>query len=138
MKTLSKFTVMGLILAASAAAMAQTPPAGGRQGGGMGGTPEQRQAMMAERQAKLHDALKLTPEQEGAWTTYTNAIKTAMASQDRAAMRPAREAADKALAAALTPEQNKILEAQRGQRGGPGGQGRPGGQGGQGMPPAGQ
>jgi hypothetical protein len=42
-------------------------------------TPEQMAAKMAEhfqaRQAKLHDALKLSPQQEGAWTTYQAAIR---------------------------------------------------------------
>ncbi|MQR01171.1 Spy/CpxP family protein refolding chaperone [Glaciimonas soli] len=41
-------------------------------------TPEQRAkfaADMAKREAKLHDALKLTPNQEGAWTTFVAQIK---------------------------------------------------------------
>ena len=41
-------------------------------------TPEQRakfEARMAKRQAKLHDELKITPPQEGAWKTYIGQMK---------------------------------------------------------------
>ena len=80
------FTVLGM-----AAAHAQdTAPAAGRHGDAA--SVEQRQAKMSEmyakRQAKLHDQLKLTAQQEAAWTNYQAAIKPAMgggARPDRAA-----------------------------------------------------
>jgi len=49
-------------------AQAQAPAAEGRHGHAM--AIEQHQARMAEHQAKLHDALKLTPAQEPAWKTF--------------------------------------------------------------------
>jgi protein CpxP len=65
------------VAAAGAQAQAQAPE--GRYG--HAATAEQRQARMADafakRQAKLHDALKLTSAQEPAWTTFVNAVKPA-------------------------------------------------------------
>ncbi len=37
--------------------------------------PAKREAMVAKRQAELKAKLKLTAEQEGAWTTFTTAMK---------------------------------------------------------------
>ncbi len=48
-------------------------------------TPEQRAkfaANMAKREAKLHDALKLTSNQEGAWTTFIGQMKAQMPKGD--------------------------------------------------------
>ena len=92
MKSLRKPLLIGLAvigLGSGLAAQAQTAaPAEGRHGHAM--NKEQMQAKMAERfaarQAKLHDALKLTSAQEAAWTAYQNAIKpTPRAMGDRAA-----------------------------------------------------
>jgi len=38
-------------------------------------TPEQRAAFRAQRVAKLHDALKITPAQEAAWKTFVAAME---------------------------------------------------------------
>jgi Spy/CpxP family protein refolding chaperone len=81
MNILRKQILIGLAaLSMGAAALgvqAQTQPAEGRHG--HAATQEQRQAKMAEfmarRQAKLHDALKLTSAQEPAWNTFINAVK---------------------------------------------------------------
>ncbi|HEX7987596.1 MAG TPA: Spy/CpxP family protein refolding chaperone [Duganella sp.] len=69
------FTVLGM-----AAAHAQdTAPAGGHD---RAANMEQRRAKMSEmyakRQARLHDQLKLTAQQESAWASYQAAIKPAM------------------------------------------------------------
>lgn len=91
MKSLRKPLLIGLTvlgLGSGLAAQAQTtPPAEGRHA--HAANKEQMQAKMAEhwaaRQAKLHDALKLTAAQETAWTAYQNAIKpTAPAMGERA------------------------------------------------------
>lgn len=39
-------------------------------------SPEKMAEHAARREAALHDALKLTPEQESAWTTYTTKMHT--------------------------------------------------------------
>ena len=71
------FTVLGM---AAAQAQDTTQPAG-RHGAAV--SKEQMQAKMAEmaakRQAKLHDLLKLTAQQEPAWASYQAAIKPAAA-----------------------------------------------------------
>ena len=82
MNILRKSILIGFTVLGMAAAQAQdtTPPAG-RHGAGVG--KEQMQAKMAEmyakRQAKLHDLLKLTAQQESAWANYQAAIKPAAA-----------------------------------------------------------
>lgn len=49
-------------------------------------TPEQRAQFRAQRVAKLHDELKITPAQESAWTAFVNAMQPpAHAQHDRAA-----------------------------------------------------
>lgn len=47
--------------------------------GGMhgGGTPERRAERIQQHQKRLHDALKLTPEQEGAWKKFTESLQPA-------------------------------------------------------------
>lgn len=80
--------VLGLGSAALAA-QAQQAPAEGRYT--HAASQEQRQANWAEhfakRQAKLHDALKLSAGQESAWAAYQAAIKPAATGEqgDRAA-----------------------------------------------------
>lgn len=99
-----KHAYVAALLATSAAMVAAqpAPPAGGPgQGAGqpmgmhamgehhMGQRdPAKMQAMMAKRQEALKAKLKLSPEQEGAWATYTAALKPPtdkpMARPDRA------------------------------------------------------
>ena len=81
-------TVLGMG-GAAVAVQAQQAPAEGRYT--HAASQEQRQAKWAEhfakRQAKLHDALKLSAGQESAWAAYQAAIKPAAtgAQGDRAA-----------------------------------------------------
>ncbi|HEX9171943.1 MAG TPA: Spy/CpxP family protein refolding chaperone [Telluria sp.] len=116
----------------------QTQAQGGPGHHGAAMTPEQRQARhaerMAQRQAKLHDLLKLTPAQEPAWAAYVAASKplAAPTQADRQAWSslsaPARLekrialqkqhiavmeshlAALKTFYAQLTPEQKKLFD----------------------------
>ncbi|KAF3998412.1 Spy/CpxP family protein refolding chaperone [Glaciimonas immobilis] len=105
-------------------------------------TPEQRakfEARMAKRQAKLHQELKITPAQEGAWKTYIDQMKPH--GPDLSKARPTKEewakqtapermdhrielmkkmeehmseraAALKQFYAVLTPEQQKVMDTQ--------------------------
>jgi periplasmic protein CpxP/Spy len=115
--------------------------------------PARMQAMMAKHQAALKAQLKLTPAQEGAWTSYTAAMQPpahtrptaeqraefdklttpqridkmrSMRSQRMTDMNAAmdrRGDATKAFYAALTPEQQKVFDAEQKkhwQHGGPG------------------
>jgi protein CpxP len=140
--TLRKTIALGLAalgMAASNGVQAQsaaTPAPEGRHGHAL--SQEQRQAkwaeMRAKRQAKLHDALKLTPAQEPAWATFTAAMQPAARpapgahadwkslpapqrmeraierSKQRSAMMETRLAALKQFYAALTPEQQKLFD----------------------------
>lgn len=140
--TLRKTIVLGLAalgMAASIGVQAQnaaTPVPEGRHGHAL--SQEQRQAkwaeMKAKRQARLHDALKLTPAQEPAWATFTAAMhpgarpapgmhpdwkslpapqRMEMAierSKQRSAMMETRLAALKTFYAVLTPEQQKLFD----------------------------
>jgi len=69
------FTVLGM---AAAHAQDTAPAAGPDKAANM----EQRRAKMSEmyakRQARLHDQLKLTAQQESAWASYQAAIKPSM------------------------------------------------------------
>ena len=62
---------------APSAALSNAPEAGRH---GHAANAQERQARMsahhAARQAKLHDALKLTSAQEAAWSTYQNAVRS--------------------------------------------------------------
>lgn len=119
-------------------AQAQAPAAEGRHGHAM--TVEQHQAKMAEhraeRQARLHNALKLTPEQEPAWKSFIasaappkaglRAEYEAMAKlpapqrlekhialqKEHTAHMEARLAALNSFYAVLTPEQRKVFDEQ--------------------------
>lgn len=85
---LNSLVLAGLLASAGSAAMAQgtpvapTAPAAstgapaGPQGERMGRhDPAKMQAMMAKRQAEMKAKLKITPAQEGAWTTFTAAMQ---------------------------------------------------------------
>ena len=85
------FTVLGMAAAQAQAQAEDAAPAAGRHGATV--NREQMQAKMAEmfakRQAKLHELLKLTAQQESAWATYQAAIAPAAAGgtmPDRAAV----------------------------------------------------
>jgi len=82
MNILRKSILIGFTVLGMAAAQAQDmTPAPGRHGAVV--NREQMQArmeeMFAKRQAKLHDLLKLTAQQESAWASYQAAIKPAAA-----------------------------------------------------------
>ena len=180
MKSVFKPVLLAALLAAAGfAAYSQTPAMGGTGAmGGMGDCagmmgagpmndgmqrgrmgnmdPAKMQAWMDQRNAKLKPTLKLTPAQEGAWTTYTTAMKPpaemmvkcpnraemdklstperidkmkALRTQHMADMTTAMEQrgeATKAFYATLTPEQQKMFDA--GAMSHPGMQGRKGGQ----------
>lgn len=150
MNTLRKNILIGLTVlgmgSAGFAVQAQTPVQDGRQA--HAASQEQRHAKWAEhfakRQARLHDALKLSAGQESAWNTYLAALKPATmgAHGDRAAWEglsaPARMEKMIALSkqrtaamethlvalntfyAVLSPEQKKVFDAETkgGHRGG--------------------
>ncbi len=152
------------LLAAGASAMAQgTPPVAqspGPRSEHMGKhDPAKMQAMMAKHQADLKAKLKLTPAQEGAWTTYTTAMQPPAGLQQRPseaqraemdklttperidkmrALRAERMTqmntamdkrgnATKTFYAALTPDQQKVFDAEHQQHGARGEHGRHGG-----------
>ncbi len=163
MKQVHKHLLIASLLATfGLAAAAQTPatPAGPPQGGPMmgrmaQGDPAKMQAQRTERHAArmaaLKATLKLTPDQEGAWTTFAAAMQPpartiAQRDQIRAemeklttperidkmqALKTQRDAemtkrgdATKTFYAALTPEQKKVFDAEAlrmGPRGGKGG-----------------
>ena len=157
MKSVFKPLLLAVLLAgAGMTAFSQTPGmpdhagmmgAGGPMHEGMGqhrmGTmdPAKMQARMDKRQAALKAELKLTPAQEGSWTTFTTAMKppanmlskradfealaklptperidkmNALHAQHVADMNSAmaqRGDATKAFYASLTPEQQKVFDA---------------------------
>ena len=103
-----KSLVMVGLLAAAGATMAQP---GSAQGGGMRERmdPAKMDAMVAKRHDALKTQLKLTAEQEPAWTTFTTAMKPA----NRAEMkRPDRAELDKL----PTPERIDKMRALRNER----------------------
>ena len=88
----TSLVLAGLLTTFGASAMAQgaptAPPAGSptagmqaeHNGRHMGGHPDRHdpakmQAWIAKRQAEVKAQLKITPAQEGAWTTYTTAMQ---------------------------------------------------------------
>jgi Spy/CpxP family protein refolding chaperone len=143
--------VAGLLATAGFSTLAQGP--GGMMGHGGGsrmgqGDPAKMEQMMVKRNADLKAKLKLTPEQEGAWTAYTAATKphgNMMKHPDRAEMQklttPERidkmralraqhmtemnAAMDKhfestkTLYAALNDEQKKVFDADHARKGNP-------------------
>lgn len=79
MNNFSKFAAMVAMTAAIgsatvvAAETGDKAMAGGQHKGWQKMTPEQMREKMAQRQAALHDKLKLTPAQEPAWKNYVAA-----------------------------------------------------------------
>jgi protein CpxP len=108
---------------------------GGHKWGHEGRSPEKMRERMAQHQAKLHDLLKLTPAQEGAWKTFTasmtppeigkhhdraewaklsapeRADKMLAMSKEREAHMAEHIAAMKTFYATLTPAQQKVFDA---------------------------
>jgi periplasmic protein CpxP/Spy len=141
---MTKTTTQRFLMAATAAALlasapawAQTSPTPPKDAAHHGHMHQRHGEHMAERQAKLKAALKLTAAQEAAWTAYTAAHQppaNAAARPDRAeweklttpqrldkmaAMKTERDAhmaramdATRSFYAALTPEQQKVFDAQ--------------------------
>ncbi len=136
-------------------AMRDAPQPDGKMARMGHGDPAKMQARMAKHQAALKASLKLTPAQEPAWTTFTAAMQPAagmgwrQSPEQRAEMdklttpqcidkmrdvRTQRMAdmdkrmdATKAFYAALTPEQQKVFDAEHTKRGGRHGGGHHGG-----------
>jgi periplasmic protein CpxP/Spy len=146
MNTLRKRMLTGLAVlyigAGALTAHAQAPAAGNPPNQQERGDHAQMAARMkeriAKRQAELHDKLKLSPGQEGAWNTYIGRMQPADRPQrpDRDAMQKLsvpermdqmmamlkqheqqlaeRTAATKEFYAQLTPEQQKVFNAEFG------------------------
>ena len=145
---LKPLLLASLMAASGFAALAQTtPPAGADQPAAHHGMmhneardPAKMQAMMAKHHTALKEKLKLTAAQEGAWTSFTTAMKPPAdmgkrrmdmrAEMDKLttperidkmrAMRATRDAemdkradAVKTFYAVLTPEQKKVFDSQR-------------------------
>jgi len=121
---------------------------GSRMGMRANGDPARMEAMMAKRHADLKAKLKLTAEQEGAWTTFTAAMKPparldakrpdraemdklttperidkmrALRNEHMTTMNAAmdkREDATKAFYAALNADQKKVFDAEHARMGG--------------------
>ena len=116
MKTIRQSLVIGLtalgLATATFAAQAQTE---GRYA--HAASQQERAAKFAEhyaqRQAKLHDALKLSSAQEGAWATYQAAIKpqAPAARPDRAAFKAM--SAPERMQAMITMQQQRLAAAQQ-------------------------
>lgn len=153
---LKSILATGLIATAGFASYAQTADKAalhhpssqqGAQAGGQGGRmgmmdPEKRKTMMARHIEALKAKLKITPAQEGAWTTFTTAMQPAAKMEhqrpDRAEMdklttperidkmrelrkqhmtdmhtaMDKRDDAIKTFYAVLTPEQQKVFDAE--------------------------
>jgi len=143
--------------AASAQPGAQAPATPRHQQADRADRFERMQAHRAERLAALKEKLKLTPAQEGAWSTFTAAqqpparpagppgaeraefakmttpqrLDRMQAMQaERSAMFAKRADATRSFYATLSPEQQKTFDAESMQRFGPRGAGGPGGPGG--------
>lgn len=138
MNTLRKSLIIGMtVVGLSSAIGAQAQEATAPQHKAYAATkfdPAKRAEHMAQRQQKLHDALKLTAAQETAWNTYIAAVKpaTPIGRADRASFKdlPAPERMEKMLElqkehlakqeshlealktfyAVLTPEQQKTFD----------------------------
>jgi Spy/CpxP family protein refolding chaperone len=141
MKTLHKAFVIGaMVMGFGAAAL----PAGAaesaqRQYAATKFDPAKMQERMDQHAKRMHDALKITPAQEGAWQAYLSALKSNMPQPgqfDRAAFKemPAPERMEKRIEMAkahitrmennlaatrtfysvLTPEQQKVFDEKAG------------------------
>ena len=142
MKPVFKSLLLASLMSALAA-VSQAQPMPGPGTGGAAPNPEMRTQHMkkvqdhwAQRHADLKAMLKLAPEQEGAWTTFTAAMKppAAMQRPSRSEMDPLntparldkmqalraqhnatmdqRNAAIRTFYATLNPEQQKVFDAQ--------------------------
>ena len=110
--------IAGLLAGFGFAAIAQTPPAAPAAGAmsGMQGMhargerhdPAKFKEHMAKRQAELKAKLKITPAQEGAWSTFT-------ASMQPPANRPARPSRED-MAKLTTPERIDRMQAMKTER----------------------
>lgn len=132
-------TVIGLGAAALPAMAAEGPQ---HQYAATKFDPAKMQERMDRRAKRMHDALKITPAQEGAWQAYLSALKSNMPQRgqfDRAAFKsmPAPErmekriemarshiarmegnlAATRTFYTALTPEQQKLFDEKAGRFG---------------------
>jgi protein CpxP len=103
--------VAGLLATAGFAAYSQNPGSMmGHDGGHMGRMdPAKMEQMVAKHMADLKTKLKITPAQEGAWTTFTAAMKPSGA---MSANRPDRAEMDKL----TTPERIDKMQALHTQR----------------------
>ncbi|UTH75958.1 Spy/CpxP family protein refolding chaperone [Chromobacterium sp. IIBBL 290-4] len=150
-KLFKPLLVAGLLLLGSAAAYADDAPAPAvapaHKGWHM--DPAKMEAMRAKHLQMLHDKLKIQPQQEAAWQTFTASMKhekMAKPAMDDKATAPERMEqmmqrhqaemqkhldALKAFYAQLTPEQQKIMDHMHGPRGKMDHRGRP-----EGAPPA--
>lgn len=120
MKSFFKPVVFAAVLATAGFAAFSQAPAGGMMGGAGGMhegrgdermgkmDPAKMQARMDKRNADLKAALKITPAQEGAWTTYTAAMKPPA---DMMGKRPDRAEMDKL----TTPERIDKMKTLRSQ-----------------------
>ena len=145
MKTVFKPLLLASLMSALVAVAQAQPMPGPGPGSGSGPAPnpemraqhmQKMQDHWAQRQADLKAKLKLAPEQEGAWATFTAAMKPpaslqrpsraemdqlntparldkmqALRTQHNAAM-DQRSNATRAFYATLTPEQQKVFDAQ--------------------------
>ena len=165
--SLHRFALTALLASLGASAMAQDEPATPSTQPAPSESrmdrhdPAKMQAMMAKRQADLKAALKITPAQEGAWTTFTAAMQPPAGTRARPtpeqraemdklttpqridkmrdlraqrmtemnATMTKRGDATKVLYAALTPEQQKVFDAEHKKHRGHGGPGHHGGPG---------
>jgi hypothetical protein len=89
--------------------MGASGPMGGQRGMQGRMDPARMEAMMAKRHDALRAKLKLTPEQEGAWTTFTAAMKPPARTDFK---RPDRAELDKL----TTPERIDKMRALRNER----------------------
>lgn len=128
-------SLLVLCLLAGIAGLSQAQPTSSVTPGAGDGMPLRMQAHMKQRAADLQAKLKLSPEQEAAWASYTAAMKPPVQAQrpDRAeldklstperldkmralrqqheAAMDQREQATRTFYAALTPEQKKTFDA---------------------------
>ncbi len=116
LKSVNTLVLAGIMAAASMAAVAQTtapaapatvtaPAQAGAKAGPHGQhrhDPAKMQARIAKHQAELKAKLAITPAQEGAWSTWTAAMKP-----------PARDAAQRPDRAAMRAEFEKLTTPQR-------------------------
>ncbi len=107
---------LGLGTAAFAASDPGARPAGeGCHGGTFGSHGAKSAEGMAQRQAALHDKLKLSPTQEAAWKTFTDKLQATAPIRPEAApvaTMTAPERADRMAASLQTAQQQAITRAQ--------------------------